>query len=144
MNFSSPDSSQYGPNTTTDATLADTHDLHPTAGHDVTSGGNIATTMANDVTDYTSQSTTALHDDDKVPLVTDMQLHFIIVGGLFVVVVILALINLYIHYKTNTRSHGFEAEDGRITIKSSYGRSSTGRKGGGYTMKMKAKPSLFI
>jgi len=63
-----------------------------------------------------------------------MQLHFIVVGCLFMVVVILALINLYIHFRSG----------GRVLMGVKIVGTERVTRRGGYTVKMTAKPNLFI
>jgi hypothetical protein len=110
-----------------------------TAGQRILS--SLADTMAqHDVTPSSQSATTVVHNEDKVALVTDIQFHFIIVGALFIVVIILALINLYIHFRSGGSSRSFI---GMQMVGSGRG-GGGGLRRGGYTVKMTAKPSVFI
>ena len=79
-------------------------------------------------------ATTVIQNGAKVAMITDMQLHFIVVGCLFMVVVILALINLYIHFRSG----------GRVLMGVKIVGTERVSRRGGYTVKMTAKPNLFI
>ncbi|KAK2145828.1 hypothetical protein LSH36_655g01039 [Paralvinella palmiformis] len=79
-------------------------------------------------------ATTVIQNGAKLAMITDMQLHFIVVGCLFMVVVILALINLYIHFRSG----------GRVLMGVKIVGTERVTRRGGYTVKMTAKPNLFI
>ena len=92
----------------------------------------------NGVSPSDPSATTDVDREGKIAMVTDIQFHFIIVGALFVIVIILSIINLYIHFRSGGGSRGL------IDMKMVGSGRNSGVRRGVYSVKMAAKPSVFI
>lgn len=102
------------------------------------------TSTSNDVT--TETTTSAIVDylpttADNSRQLSDLQLHFLIVGALFVVVVILAAINLFIHLISQGRGRIMDSE-GRISRLHSVSSVVIPKKS--LTVKMKPRSANFL